>query len=298
MMTRCGFVTVFGLTNAGKSTLVNRLVGAKVSIISHKVQTTRNRIMGVAVHGQAQIALIDTPGIFTAKRRLDRAMVDAAWQGINGSDHTIILVDSVLGFTHKLEQMLKKLQQEVRVPIILVLNKIDNVSRENLLTLTMEIKKHIDVDDVFMISALDGDGVDDLMDFLAEKMPESPWHFPEDQLSDLPVRMLAAEITREKVYQYLHQELPYAIAIENDQFIEQKNGSIRIEQSILVQRTSQRAIVLGHKGQAIKKIGMAARIELEELLDTKVHLFLQVRVKPDWSEDRAFFQQWGLDFSV
>lgn len=297
-MKRCGFVTVFGLTNAGKSTLVNRLVGAKVSIISHKVQTTRNRILGVAMHGDAQIALIDTPGIFTAKRRLDRAMVDAAWQGINGSDHTIILVDAVLGFTEKLEQMLAKLKAEVRVPIILVLNKIDGVPREKLLTLTSAIKEHIDVDDVFMISALNGDGVDDLMDFLAEKMPESPWHFPEDQLSDLPVKMLAAEITREKVYQYLHQELPYAIAIENDQFIEQKNGSIRIEQSILVQRTSQRAIVLGHKGQAIKKIGMAARMELEELLDTKVHLFLQVRVKPDWSEDRAFFQQWGLDFSV
>lgn len=297
-MRRCGFVTVFGLTNAGKSTLVNRLVGAKVSIISHKVQTTRNRIMGVAMHGQAQIALIDTPGIFTAKRRLDRAMVDAAWQGINGSDLTMVLVDAALGFTNKLEQMLKKLQEELRIPVILVLNKIDHVPRENLLLLTKEIKDHIDVNDVFMISALNGDGVDDLMDFLAQKMPESPWHFPEDQLSDLPVRMLAAEITREKVYQYLHQELPYAIAIENDQFMEQKNGSIRIEQSILVQRTSQRAIVLGHKGQAIKKIGMAARMELEELLETKVHLFLQVRVKPDWSEDRAFYQQWGLDFSV
>lgn len=297
-MRRCGFVTVFGLTNAGKSTLVNRLVGAKVSIISHKVQTTRNRIMGVAMHGQAQIALIDTPGIFTAKRRLDRAMVDAAWQGINGSDLTMVLVDAALGFTNKLEQMLKKLQEELRIPIILVLNKIDHTPRENLLLLTKEIKDHIDVDDVFMISALNGDGVDDLMDFLAQKMPESPWHFPEDQLSDLPVRMLAAEITREKVYQYLHQELPYAIAIENDQFMEQKNGSIRIEQSILVQRTSQRAIVLGHKGQTIKKIGMAARMELEELLETKVHLFLQVRVKPDWSEDRAFYQQWGLDFSV
>ncbi len=297
-MTQCGFVTVFGLTNAGKSTLVNRLVGAKVSIISHKVQTTRNRIMGVAMHGQSQIALIDTPGIFTAKRRLDRAMVDAAWQGINGSDMTMILVDSVQGFSKKLEEMLKKIKEEVRVPVILVLNKIDNIQRENLLALTQIINQHIDVEDVFMISALNGDGVDDLMAYLAEKMPQGPWHFPEDQLSDLPIKMLAAEITREKVYQYLHQELPYAIAIENDRFEEKKNGDIRIEQSILVQRTSQRAIVLGHKGQAIKKIGTEARKELEELLETKVHLFLQVRVKPDWSESRAFFQQWGLDFSV
>ncbi len=297
-MTQCGFVTVFGLTNAGKSTLVNNIVGAKVSITSHKVQTTRNRIMGVAIYEEAQIILLDTPGIFQAKRRLDRAMVHSAWQGMNEGDITLVIVDVVSGFNKKLRKMLDRLNEEIQKPMVLILNKIDMIERENLLALSQQINDYSRFADTFMISALKGNGVADLTQYLAKKMPEGPWHFADDQLSDVPMRMLASEITREKIYHFLHQELPYAIAVENDRYEVQEDGSIKIYQSILVERKSQRPIVVGHKGEMIKKIGKAARLELEELLETKVHLFLQVLIKPNWSENKAHFEQWGLDFSV
>lgn len=297
-MTKCGFVTVFGLTNAGKSTLVNKIVGAKVSITSHKVQTTRNRILGVAIVDDAQIILQDTPGIFQPKRRLDKAMVHAAWQGTSEGDMTIVIVDANTGLSKKLHDMLLKLKDEVKTPLVLALNKIDTLARDKLLSLSKEINAILLFEQSFMISALNGNGVDDLVKYLYNHMPEGPWHYPEDQLSDLPMRMLAAEITREKIYAYLHQELPYAIAVENDIYTEQDDGSVRIEQVIYVERKSQRAIVLGHKGQMIKNIGKASRHELSQILDTKVHLFLQVRIRPNWSEDRSHFEKWGLDFSV
>lgn len=297
-MTKCGFVTVFGLTNAGKSTLVNHIVGAKVSITSHKVQTTRNRIMGVAMCNESQIILLDTPGIFQAKRKLDRAMIHSAWQGMNEGDITLVIVDVSSGFNKKLRKMLDRLNDDIQKPMILVLNKIDTIEREKLLALSQQINEYSSFSDTFMISALKGNGVADLTAYLAEKMPEGPWHFADDQLSDIPMRMLAAEITREKIYQFLHQELPYAIAVENEAYDIKDDGSVRIQQSILVERKSQRAIVLGHKGEMIKKIGKSSRLELEELLETKVHLFLQVLVKPNWSEERSHFQQWGLDYSV
>ncbi len=297
-MTKCGFVTVFGLTNAGKSTLVNRIVGAKVSITSHKVQTTRNRIMGVTIYNDTQIILLDTPGIFQAKRKLDRAMIHSAWQGMNEGDLTLVIVDVCSGFSKKLRKMLDRFNTETQKSIILVLNKIDNIDREKLLILSQEINAYTSFTDTFMISALKGDGIKDLTAYLAQQMPDGPWHFDENQLSDIPMRMLAAEITREKIYHLLHQELPYAIAVKNENYEIQKDGSIRIHQSILVERKSQRPIVLGHKGEMIKKIGKASRLELEEILETSVHLFLQVLVKPRWSENRAHFQQWGLDFSV
>lgn len=297
-MTKCGFVTVFGLTNAGKSTLVNHIVGAKVSITSHKVQTTRNRIMGVAMCNESQIILLDTPGIFQAKRKLDRAMIHSAWQGMNEGDITLVIVDVSSGFNKKLRKMLDRLNDDIQKPMILVLNKIDTIEREKLLALSQQINEYSSFSDTFMISALKGNGVADLTAYLAEKMPISPWHFADDQLSDIPMRMLAAEITREKIYQFLHQELPYAIAVENERYEPQDDGSVKIYQSILVERKSQRAIVLGHKGEMIKKIGKSSRLELEELLETKVHLFLQVLVKPNWSEERSHFQQWGLDYSV
>ncbi|MFV0430844.1 MAG: GTPase Era [Alphaproteobacteria bacterium] len=297
-MTKCGFVTVFGLTNAGKSTLVNQIVGAKVSITSHKVQTTRNRVLGIAVKDDVQIILQDTPGIFQPKRRLDKAMVHAAWQETSVGDITIVIVDSQTGLNKKLRKMLERLKEEVKTPLILALNKIDTIERDKLLSLSQEINQILPFEQSFMISALKGSGINDLTQYLCEKLPEGPWHFPEDQLSDLPMRLLAAEITREKVYNYLHQELPYSIAVENDVFKHQDDGSIRIEQVIFVERKSQRAIVLGHKGQMIKNIGKAARLELTEILETKVHLFLQVRIRPQWSEERSYFEQWGLDFSV
>lgn len=297
-MAKCGFVTVFGLTNAGKSTLVNRIVGAKVSITSHKVQTTRNRILGVTIKDDAQIILQDTPGIFEPKRHLDKAMVHAAWQGTSDGDLTIVIVDSHNGINKKLRKMLEKLKDEVHTPLILALNKIDAIERDQLLSLSQQINQILPFEKSFMISALKGDGIEDLTTYLYTKMPDGPWHFPEDQLSDLPMRMLAAEITREKIYDYLHQELPYAIAVENDVYTQKDDGSIHIGQVIYVERKSQRAIVLGHKGQMIKNIGKASRADLEDMLECRVHLFLQVRIRPNWSDERSHFEKWGLDFSV
>ncbi len=307
---RCGFVAVIGAPNAGKSTLVNALVGAKVSIVTHKVQTTRARIRGVALFGDTQAVLVDTPGIFKPRRRLDEAMVDAAWGGAADADLILLLVDSELYYeakhgkepsskalvsaedTDRIIANLKKTQRKV----ILALNKIDNLPRESLLALTSTLTEHDVFSDVFMISALKGDGLNDLKDYLAAQLPQGPWLYPEDQIADLPMRMLAAEITREKLTLRLHQELPYASTVETELWEEKKDGSVRIEQVIYVERDSQKAIVLGKGGRTIKDIGQQARKEMEENFGRKVHLFLFAKVRERWSQDPERYREMGLDF--
>lgn len=309
-LSRCGFVAVIGAPNAGKSTLVNALVGAKVSIVTHKVQTTRARIRGVALHDESQIILVDTPGIFKPKRRLDQAMVDAAWSGEADADLVALIVDaqsyseflasedaakgSVASArdTDLIVEALKKRSRKV----VLVLNKIDLMKREDLLKLTEQLHAHDIFSHTFMISAEKGDGVSDLKAFLAKEMPQGPWHYPEDQVADLPMRLLAAEITREKLTLRLHQELPYASTVETESWQEQKNGSVRIEQVIYVERDSQKAIVLGKGGRTIKEIGSAARKELEDMLERRVHLFLFAKVRERWADDPARYREMGLDF--
>ncbi|WP_159592746.1 GTPase Era [Chelativorans xinjiangense] len=293
--TRSGFVALIGATNAGKSTLLNRLVGAKVSIVTHKVQTTRALIRGIAIHGQAQIVFVDTPGIFRPRRRLDRAMVTTAWGGARDADIVALIVDAERGIRGDTEAILDNLAN-VRQPKVLILNKVDRVKRETLLVLADEANKRADFERTFMISALTGDGCDDLMAYLAEKLPEGPWYYPEDQISDLPMRQLAAEITREKLYLRLHQELPYAAHVETEKWEERKDGSVRIEQVIYVERDSQKKIVLGHKGASIRAIGQAAREEMAAILEQKVHLFLFVKVRGGWGDDPERFREMGLEF--
>ena len=293
--TRSGFVALIGATNAGKSTLVNQLVGAKVSIVTHKVQTTRSLVRGIAMHGRTQIVFIDTPGIFRPRRRLDRAMVTSAWGGARDADIVALIVDAERGFSGEPEAILDKLA-EVRQPRILILNKIDRVKREALLVLADEANRRADFERIFMISALNGDGCADILDYLAARLPEGPWYYPEDQISDLPMRQLAAEITREKLYLRLHQELPYAAHVETEKWEERKDGSVRIEQVIFVERDSQKKIVLGHKGAAIRAIGQAAREELAAILEKKVHLFLFVKVREKWGDDPERYREMGLEF--
>jgi len=295
MTERCGFVAVVGAPNAGKSTLVNALVGQKVAIVSPKAQTTRTRLMGVAIAGEAQILLIDTPGIFAPRRRLDRAMVAAAWGGAQDADLIALVVDAKTGFSTRIEEMLDTLKSRSE-PKILVLNKVDVTPKEQLLTLTARLGERLDFEQIFMVSAVTGDGIADLKSALATRMPEGPWHFPEEQVSDATDRMLAAEVTREQLYLQLHAELPYASAVETEKYEERKDGSVAIHQQILVGRDTQRAIVLGKRGARIRAIGEAARTQLAELLGRKVHLFLHVKVKPDWEEDRALYQDIGLDW--
>lgn len=295
MSEHCGLVAVVGAPNAGKSTLVNALVGQKVAIVSPKAQTTRVRLMGVAIEGETQILLLDTPGIFAPRRRLDRAMVAAAWGGAQDADLIALVIDAKTGFSTRIEEMLDTLKSR-RERKILILNKVDVTPKEELLTLTARLSECLDFEEIFMVSATTGDGVADLKSALAARMPEGPWHFPEEQVSDATDRMLAAEVTREQLYHQLHAELPYASAVETEKYEERKDGSVVIHQQILVGRPTQRAIVLGKGGARLKQIGTAAREELAELLGRKVHLFLHVKVKPDWEEDRGLYRDIGLDW--
>ena len=291
----CGFVAVVGAPNAGKSTLVNALVGQKVAIVTPKAQTTRTRLMGIALAGDSQILLIDTPGIFEPRRRLDRAMVAAAWGSAQDADMIALVVDAKQGLTRGVGDMVDKLKDR-REPAILVLNKVDLVKKDMLLALASELNARGRFEEIFMVSATTGDGVGDLKAALARRVPEGPWHFPEDQVSNATDRMLAAEVTREQLYHQLHAELPYESAIETEKFEERSDGSAAIHQQILVARDSQKAIVLGKGGSRIRAIGEAARKELSELLGRKVHLFLHVKVNPKWEEDRGLYREIGLDW--
>lgn len=294
---RCGYVAIVGAPNAGKSTLVNALVGTKVSIVSPKVQTTRFRVLGILMQGPAQIILVDTPGIFQPRRRLDRAMVAAAWNGASDADLVCLLVDAHRGYDDDTRAIVEKLKDAKR-QAILVLNKVDAVKKEKLLDLAARFDAEGLFSDVFMISALKGDGLEPLTRVLTERTPLGPWMFPEDEVSDLPQRMLAAEITREKAFLKLHEELPYALTVETEHWEERPDGSARIDQVIYIQRESQKAIVVGKGGHQIKAIGAAAREELEALLERRVHLFLHVKVKEDWQERRSHYSEMGLDFDV
>jgi GTP-binding protein Era len=293
--TRSGFVALIGAPNAGKSTLLNALVGTKVSIVSRKVQTTRSQIRGIAIADEAQIVFVDTPGIFKPKRRLDRAMVTSAWGGAGDADVVGVLIDVRKALDEENEAILAK-APELRQPKVLILNKIDLIERPKLLDLAASLNAKVPFTETFMVSALTGDGVGDLKSRLAAMMPEGPWLYPEDQVSDAPLRQLAAEITREKLFERLHEELPYQSTVETESWQERPDGSVRIEQTIFVERESQRKIVLGKDGQTIKAIGQAARKEITEIAETRVHLFLFVKVRENWEDDPERYREMGLDF--
>jgi GTPase len=293
--TRCGFVALIGAPNVGKSTLVNALVGSKVTIVSRKVQTTRALIRGIVIEGNAQIILVDTPGIFAPRRRLDRAMVSTAWSGAHDADLVCALLDAKSGLDEEANAIIGKLES-VAHPRILVLNKIDLVPREKLLALAQAANERLRFEHTFMISALSGDGVADLRQTLATLVPAGPFLYPEDQMSDAPMRHLAAEITREKIYGHLHQELPYQSTVETDSWTDRKDGSIRIEQTIFVERESQRKIVLGKGGATIKAIGADSRKEIAEIMGVPVHLFLFVKVRENWGDDPDRYREMGLEF--
>jgi GTP-binding protein Era len=293
--TKAGFVALIGAPNAGKSTLLNSLVGSKVSIVSRKVQTTRALVRGIAIEGEAQIVFVDTPGIFKPKRRLDRAMVTSAWGGAGDADVIALLLDVRKGIDEEAEAILDKLP-ELKRPKVLILNKIDLIERSKLLELASKLNEKVPFAHTFMISALKGDGIQTLKRQLAEMMPEGPWLYPEDQISDAPLRMLAAEITREKIYERLHEELPYQSTVETDQWQVRPDGSVRIEQTVFVERDSQRKIVLGKGGQTIKAIGQAARKEIAEIAESPVHLFIFVKVRENWSDDPERYREMGLEF--
>jgi GTP-binding protein Era len=294
-LTRCGFIAVIGAPNVGKSTLVNALVGTKVAIVSHKVQTTRAAVRGIAMEGSAQLIFIDTPGIFAPKRRLDRAMVTTAWTGAQDADVVCLLIDAKRGIDEETDAIVEKLKDAAR-PRIAILNKIDIVEKPALLALTKAINDRLPLQATFMISALTGDGVAELRRWLAAHVPEGPWHYPEDQVSDAPMRQLAAEITREKLYGRLHQELPYQSTVETDTWKELRDGSVRIEQTIYVERDSQRKIVLGKGGATIKAIGAEARREIALAIEQPVHLFLFVKVREGWGDDPERYREMGLEF--
>lgn len=294
--TRCGFIAVLGSPNAGKSTLVNALVGAKVSIVSHKVQTTRVPVRGIAMAGRSQLVFIDTPGIFQPKRRLDRAMVDAAWGGAKHADVVAVMIDAAKGIDDDTGRLIERVK-DARSLRICILNKVDRVEeKKKLLALTAEVARRASFDKVFMISALDGTGVADLTAYLANVVPAGPWHYSEDDVTDVPLRMMASEITRERIYHWLHEELPYSTTVETTSWKTLKDGSARIEQTIFVERDSQKSIVLGKNGATIKKISMEARRGIEELADHKVHLFLFVKVRENWGADPERYREMGLDF--
>jgi GTP-binding protein Era len=292
--TRCGFIAVIGAPNAGKSTLVNALVGAKVSIVSHKVQTTRMPLRGIAIAGASQLVFIDTPGIFAPRRRLDRAMVEAAWGGAGDADIVVLMIDAAKGVDEDVERILAKLEGR-RVPTILALNKVDRVKKERLLELAQACNARLAFADTFMISALTGDGVADLKEHLARSVAPGPWHYPADEISDAPLRVMAAEITREKIFERLHDELPYQATVETTAWLE-KGKAVRIEQTIYVERDSQKAIVLGHGGRTIKQLSMQARLELTGILERPVHLFLFVKVRENWGDDPERYRDMGLAF--
>lgn len=293
--THCGLVAVIGAPNAGKSTLVNQLVGQKVAITSAKAQTTRARLLGIALHGTTQIILVDTPGIFEPKRRLDRAMVSAAWEGAQEADAVLLVVDPIKQRRHELMPLLEALKNRPERKM-LVLNKVDVSAKEKLLELAQEFTALVDFSEVFFVSALTGDGVPELKDRLAALMPEGPWHYPEDQVSDASERLLAAEVTREQLYQQLHDELPYDSAVRHESYTERKDGSVEIRQQIVIARDSQKSIVLGKGGSRIKEIGEAARKELSAILGVPVHLFLHVKVEENWAEKRDIYEEMGLDW--
>ena len=293
--TRCGFVALIGAPNAGKSTLLNALVGSKVTIVSHKVQTTRALIRGITLEGKAQLIFVDTPGIFAPKRRLDRAMVTTAWSGAHEADLIGVLIDARKGIDEEAEALLARLA-DVKPAKILILNKIDLVPRDTLLLLTKIGNEKAKFDSTFMISALTGDGVADLKTWLADRMPPSPWLYPADQMSDAPLRQLAAEITREKLFERLHQELPYHSTVETEQWKELRGGDVRVEQTIYVERESQRKIVIGKGGQTLKAIGESSRREIAGIVEHKVHLFLFVKVREGWGDDPERYRAMGLEF--
>ncbi len=294
----CGFVAILGAPNAGKSTLLNALAGAKVSIVSPKVQTTRSRIRAIAVEGPSQLIFVDTPGIFAPKQRLERAMVAAAWSGAGDADVLVLVVDAGIKQPDPdTQRILEGLCEQGR-RAVLVLNKVDAVKRETLLALAARFQEEGLFDRIFMISALEGDGIADLKAHLGGAVPPGPWHYPEDQLSDLPQRLLAAEVTREKLFLRLHQELPYALTVETETWEERADGGVRIEQTIYVRRDSQKAMVLGKGGRAIKAVREAAQQELAESLERPVHLFLFVKVRKNWIDDPARYRPWGLDFEA
>ncbi len=295
--TRSGFVALIGAPNAGKSTLMNQLVGSKISIVTHKVQTTRAIMRGIAMHNDAQIVFIDTPGIFAPRRRLDEAMVSTAWGSARDADLSVFLIDAERGLTDDIEKIAENLKT-VSGPKILLINKIDQVQRDQLLELTARLNELHEFEQTFMVSALNGDGCADFMDYLAENLPAGPYLYPEDHVSDLPLRMLAAEVTREKLYLRLHQELPYASHVETEQWEEKKDGSVKISQVIYVERQSQKKIVIGKKGETIKAISTASRKELTELVEQPVHLFLFVKVRENWGDDPDRYREMGLEFPV
>ncbi|MBS0126398.1 GTPase Era [Thetidibacter halocola] len=297
MTTRAGFIALIGEPNAGKSTLTNRMVGAKVSIVTHKVQTTRARIRGVAMEGESQLIFVDTPGLFKPRRRLDRAMVAAAWGGAADADIVVLLVEAHRGITDGVERILEGLRDLPRGrAVALAINKIDRVEAKALLTLSQALNERFDFARTFMISAEKGYGVDDLREWLAGQVPEGPWLYPEDQIADLPLRMIAAEMTREKLTLRLHQELPYQLTVETESWQEREDGTARIDQVVYVARDGHKGIVLGHKGETIKAISKAAREELEEFLGRKVHLFVQVKVREHWQDEAERYSEMGLDF--
>jgi GTP-binding protein Era len=293
---RCGLVAVLGAPNAGKSTLVNALVGQKVAIVSPKAQTTRARLMGIAIEGDAQILLVDTPGIFTPNRRLDRAMVKAAWEGAEDADRVLLDVDAAAKGGARLEQVIEGVEARPE-PKILVLNKVDIAEKDQLLVLAARLAERLKPEQIFMVSATTGDGIADVKNHLASAMPEGPWHFPEDQLTDATDRMVANELTREQLYLQLHAEVPYAAAVETEKWEDRKDGSTVIHQQIFIERDSQKAIVVGKGGARLKAIGQAAREAIAEHLGRKVHLFLHVKVNPRWGEDRGLYEDIGLDWA-
>lgn len=293
--TRCGFVALLGAPNAGKSTITNNFVGSKVSIVSPKAQTTRTTVKGIGIWGNSQIIFLDTPGIFKPKRRLDRAMVASAWGGVSDADITVLVVDAKRGFDDETKAIIQKLSEN-HIEALLVLNKIDLVNEEKLLKLCAELNAAYPFKETFMISAMDGKGTDEFYQYLADHLPESPWFYPEEQMSDLPLKLLAAEIVREKLFLYLRQELPYALTVEPELWERRADNSVRAEMTIYVERDSQKQIVLGRGGSMIKKIGQAARHELEDLLEDRIHLFLFVKVRENWGDDPARYADWNLDF--
>ena len=296
MTQRCGVVAILGAPNAGKSTLVNALVGQKVAIVSPKAQTTRARLMGIAIADETQMLLVDTPGIFTPNRRLDRAMVKAAWEGADDADRVVLVIDAAAKVGPRVEQVIEGVEARSE-PKILVLNKVDIADKGQLLTIAQRLAERLKPEQIFMISSTTGDGVDDLKAHLSAAMPASPWHFPDDQLTDATDRMVAAELTREQLYLQLHAEVPYSAAVETEKWEDRKDGSTVIHQQILIERDSQKAIVVGKGGARLKAIGQASREAITEHLGRKVHLFLHVKVNPKWDEDRGFYEDIGLDWA-
>lgn len=295
--TRCGFVALIGAPNAGKSTITNNFVGSKVSIVSPKVQTTRTLVKGIGVFENTQIVFIDTPGIFKPKRRLDRAMVASAWSGAGDADITVLVVDAKRGFDDETQSIVAKLKKH-KVQAVLVLNKVDLVQKEKLLELALKMSEAGDFKEIFMVSALTGQHIEEFYKYLATQLPVSPWYYPEDQISDMPLKLLVAEIVREKLFTYLHQELPYSLTVEPELWERKEDDSIRAEMTIYVERDSQKVIVLGKAGSMIKRIGQSARLEIEELLEERVHLFLFVKVRDNWIEDPARYASWNLNFNA